>query len=191
PRPAPPATPDSQVAALHSRQPLRIWNFAIAVVACRLLGIHLDTRVGRDQLVRELDALADFDGRSDDRVVLEVAHRHQPVDTPNAQPVQNVRHQFLEAHVLHAGDAFGAQEIVVRAVAALLPLARVVDQELGHLAQGAAFLAGVDDQTYSALLRAADAFLDRMRKVRPAGADIGPKDVRAVALVVHASGQRD
>ena len=39
-------------------------------------------------------------------------------------------------------------------VAALLALARVVDQELGDLAERAAFLAGVDDQADAAALRA-------------------------------------
>ena len=71
----------------------------------------------------------------------------------DAEPVEHVRHQLLEAHVLHAGDAFGAVEIGVGAVAAALPLARVVDQEFGDLAEGAALLAVVDDDADPALLR--------------------------------------
>ena len=73
----------------------------------------------------------------------------------DAEPVQHVGHQLLEAHVLHAGDAFGALEVGGRLVAALLALARVVDQELGHLAERAAFLAVVDDQPDAAVLRLA------------------------------------
>ena len=65
----------------------------------------------------------------------------------------DVGHQLLEARVLHAGDAFGALEIGGGRVAALLALARVVDQELGHLAERAAFLAVVDDDAEPAGLR--------------------------------------
>ena len=64
----------------------------------------------------------------------------------DAQPVQHVGHQLLEAHVLHAGHALGAREVLLGAVAALLALARVVDEELGHLAERAPLLAEVDDQ---------------------------------------------
>ncbi len=96
--------------------------------------------------------------------------------------------KLLKSHVLHAGDAFGAAEIGVGAVAALLPLARVVDQELGHLAERAAFLAVVDDDADAALLRRLDAHLDAVHQIGPAGADVGAEHVRAVALVVHAAG---
>ena len=83
---------------------------------------------------------------ADHRVVLDVAHRDQAVDARYAEPVQHVRHQLLEAHVLDAGDALGALEVGRGAVAARLALARVVDQELGHLAERPALLAVVDDQ---------------------------------------------
>ena len=73
----------------------------------------------------------------------------------DAEPVHHVGHQLLEARVLHAGDAFGALEIGRRLVAARLALARVVDEELGDLAERAAFLAVVDDQAGAAVLRLA------------------------------------
>ena len=114
-------------------------------VAGRLLGLHLDLRVGGNQLVRDRHALDDLDALGVDRVVLHVAHRNEAVDAVDAEPVDHVGHQLLEARVLHAGDAFGALEVGVGAVAALLPLARVVDQELGDFAERAAFLAVVDD----------------------------------------------
>ena len=82
-------------------------------------------------------------------------------------------------------------EVCVGAVAALLALARVVDEELRHFAERAAFLAAVDDEPDAAGLRAADALLDRVRQVRPARADVGAEHVGAVALVVHARGERD
>jgi hypothetical protein len=107
----------------------------------------------------------------------------------DAQPVEDVGHQLLEAHVLHAGHALGAREILVGRVAAHLALARVVDQELGHLAERAAFLARVGDEAHAAALRALDALFDGVREVGAAGADVGAEHVRAVALVVDARGE--
>ena len=104
--------------------------------------------------------------------------------------MQHVRHQLLEARVLHAGDAFGALEIGRRLVAALLALAGVVDEELGHLAERAALLAVVDDEAGAAFLRLLHAFLDAVDEVGPAGADVGAEHVGAVAFVVHAAGER-
>ena len=114
-------------------------------IAGGLLAVHLDLRVERDQPVGDRHLLDDLDALRAQRVVLHVRHRHPAVDAADAEPVEDVRHQLLEAHVLHAGDAFGAVEIGLGAVAAGLALARVVDQELGHLAERAAFLAVVDD----------------------------------------------
>ena len=106
----------------------------------------------------------------------------------DAEPVEHVGHQLLEAHVLHAGDAFGAAEIGVGAVAALLAFPGVVDEELGHLAERAAFLAVVDDDADAALLRGLDADLDAVRQIGPAGADVGAEDIGAVAFVMHPAG---
>ena len=107
-----------------------------------------------------------------------------------AMPSQwkQVGHQLLEAHVLHARDALGAIEVLRRRIAAGLALARVVDEELGDLAERAAFLAIVDHHADAALLRHLDADLDAMREVRPAGADVGAEHVGAVALVVETAG---
>jgi hypothetical protein len=60
---------------------------------------------------------------SRDGVVLHVRHGHEPVDAADAEPVQHVGHELLEAGVLDAGHAFGALEIGGGLVAALLPLA--------------------------------------------------------------------
>src|SRR4029434_9340212 len=86
--------------------------------------------------------------------------------------------------------ALGAGEVLLGAVAARLALARVVDEELGHLAQSPTLLPEVDDESHAAGLRAADALLDVVDQVRAAGADVGAEDVGAVALVVHTRGQR-
>ncbi len=105
--------------------------------------------------------------------------------------MEDIGHQLLEAHVLHAGHALGAREVLVGRVAAHLALARVVDQELGHLAERPAFLARVGDEADAAALRAADALLDGMREIGPAGADVGAEDVGAVALVVDSGRELD
>ena len=141
-------------------------------------------------MIGDWHALVDRDALADQRVVLHVAHRGEAVDAGDAEPMQHVRHQFLEAHVLHAGDTLRALEIGLRAVAALLALARVVDQELGDLAERAAFLAVVDHEPDAARLRHLDADLDAVREIRPACADVGAEHVGAVALVVHAAGER-
>ncbi len=60
------------------------------------------------------------------------------IDAAQPKPMQRVRHQLLEACILDAGDAFGALEIGRGRVAAFLSLARIVDEELGHLAERAA-----------------------------------------------------
>src|SRR6185295_13991320 len=95
---------------------------------------------------------------------------------------------LLEAHVLHAGHALGAREIRFGAIAARLALARVVDEELGDLAQRAAFLAVIDNDADAALLRHVDADFDAVREVGPAGADVGAEYVGAVAFIVQATG---
>ncbi len=103
--------------------------------------------------------------------------------------MDDVGHQLLEARVLHAGHTLGALEIGRRLVAARLALAGVVDQELGHLAERAAFLAVVDDEARAAVLGLARRLLDAVRQVGAAGADVRAEDVGAVALVVDAAGE--
>ena len=77
---------------------------------------------------------------------------------------KHVGHQLLEAHVLHAGDAFGALEVGRRRIAAGLALAGVVDEELGHLAQRPAFLAIVDDEADAAVLGLSMQILDAVAR---------------------------
>jgi hypothetical protein len=63
-------------------------------------------------------------------------------------------------------------------VAAGLPLAGVVDQELGDLAERAALLAEVYDEPDAAALRAPDALLDRVGEVRPTPKGFGRRTRR-------------
>src|SRR3984893_3460974 len=154
-------------------------------IPCRLLCRHFDRRIKGHQSVRNRELLHHLDSLGLERIALAVRHRHPAIDPADAEPVENVRHQLLEAHVLHAGDAFGAAEIAVGGVAAGLPLAGVVDEELGDLAQRPPLFAVVDDDPDPALLSGLDADFDAVHEIRPARADIGAEDIRAVALVMN------
>src|SRR5215469_14957580 len=160
-------------------------------IAGGLLGLDLDRRIERNEALRDRDLLPDRDTLGGERVPLEVGHRHPAIDAADAEPMEDVGHQLLESHVLHAGDTFGAAEIGVGPVTARLALARVVDEEFGYLTEGPSFLAVVDDDPDPALLCGLDANLDTVHEIRPAGADVGAEDVRAVALVMHSAGDHD
>src|SRR5215207_4615935 len=153
-----------------------------------LLRGDLDLRVERHEAVGDRHLLDDLDALRPRGLMFDVRHRHPAIDAADAEPVEDVRHQLLKAHVLHAGDTFGAVEIGLGAIAALLPLARIVNQELGDLAEGAALLAVVDDEPDTALLRGPGADLDPVHEVGPAGADVGAEHVGAIALVMDAAG---
>src|SRR5215207_6573688 len=120
-----------QVAALDAGERGGVEGAGGRVVAGRLLGLELDLRVRRHQPVRDRHALEDLDAGRENRVVFHVRHGHEAVDAGDAEPVEHVRHELLEARVLHAGDAFGALEIGRGLIAALLPLPGVVDEEFG------------------------------------------------------------
>ena len=108
-----------------------------------------------------------------------IAHRNHVVDLPDAQPVQDVRHERLEAHVLHACNQFRCTEVLVRRVAAAL--AEVVDQIFGHLTECAAFFTEIHNNANSATLSRTDALLDSEYEIRLARADVGAKHIRSVA----------
>src|SRR6516165_3502362 len=155
------------------------------VVARCLLGLDLDAGIRWNELFRNGDALRDLDVLLDQRIVFHVAHGYEAVDAGETQPMDHIRHQLLKAGILHAGDAFSALEIGRGGVSSLLALARVVDQELRHLAECASFLAVVYDDAQSGGLSAARAFFDTVDKIRPASADIGAEDVGPVALIMY------
>src|SRR5689334_21763443 len=110
-------------------------GLALGEIAGGLLGVDFDPGLAANEPLRDLDPLDHLDAALHERLELRVAHGDEAVDARDAQPMQHVGHQLLEAHVLQAGDAFGALEISRGAVAALLPFAGVVDQELGHFAE--------------------------------------------------------
>src|SRR5690242_12483848 len=122
---------------LRAVQLLRVRDARRREIARCLLGRDLDRRVERHQPVRDRDLLDDLDALRGQRTVFEVRHRDPAVDAADPEPMKDIGHQLLKAHILDAGNAFGAVEIGVGAVAAHLPLARVVDEELGDLAERA------------------------------------------------------
>src|SRR5215213_6483721 len=130
-----------EVATLDLIQGGRVWRSFGGVVAGRLLGFDLDLSIRRHQFGRNRHPLHHLDAGAGDGIVLHVRHGHEPVDALDAEPVQHVGHELLEASILHARHAFGAFEIRRGLIATLLPLARIVDEELRDLAERAAFLA--------------------------------------------------
>ncbi len=101
--------------------------------------------VGRYQLVGDGNPLHDLDALGFQRVMLHVAHGNKAVEPPQAEPMDRIGHQLLEPGVLHARYAFSALKVGRGLIAALLALARVVDQELRDLTERAALFAIVDD----------------------------------------------
>src|SRR6516162_1982567 len=110
------------------------------------------------------------------------------VDPADAEPVENIRHQLLKAHVLHAGNALGAAEIAVDGVSARLSLAGVVDEKLGNFTERAALLAVVNDNPDPAPLGGLDADSDPVNEIRAACANVRAEYIRTVALVMDAAG---
>lgn len=74
-----------------------------------------------------------------------LAHAKHPVDLLDSKPVQNIGHQGLEAHVLDAGDIFGASEVVGSPVFSSLP--------------------GVVNDCHSLSVSAAPAFQDGLQRI--------------------------
>src|SRR5260370_20050652 len=116
-------------------------------------------RAGGHKMVGNWRACDDFDALAGQRIVLHVAHGNEAVDSLQSEPVHHIRHQLLESGILHAGDTFGALEILSRGIAAFLALACVIDKKFRDFAERAAFLAIVDDDAESASLPGARAFL--------------------------------
>lgn len=95
----------------------------------------------------------------------------------------HIRHECLEAHVLDTGDVFGSLEVFACTIFSAFP--SVVHEILGHLAEGSSFLAEIDDNTAAALLRLLHSLFHTEDEIRATCANIGAKDIAAVALVVN------
>src|SRR6516225_5850234 len=165
---------------------LRLYRLG-AIVTGGLLGCNFHMCVGRDQIVGDWNALDDLDALARQRVVFHVAHGDEAIDALETEPVDYIRHQLLETRILNARHTFGAFEILGCRIAAFLALAGVVDQEFGDFAKGTALFSIVDDDSQAAVLAGAGAFLDAVKQIGAAGADVGAEHVGAVAFVVHAA----
>src|SRR5258708_17820093 len=99
-----------------------------------------------------------------------------------------MRHELRKACILDTGHAFSTFEVGRGRIPAFLPLACIIDEELRHLAERAAFLAVVDNNAQSARLGTARAFLTALDSIRPAGAHVGAQDVGTRSLIMHAAG---
>jgi hypothetical protein len=128
-----------------------------------------------------------LDAQNNGREDPHIAHRDHIMDLLNPEPMQNVRHQRLEPHILHPSNHLRALEVLIGRIAS--PLPEIVDEVLGDLTQCTTFLAEVNDEANSAALSAADALLDGIDEVGLAGADVGTEDVGAVTFVVDADGE--
>src|SRR5713101_6528943 len=111
---------------LRAAELLSIWNSRGREIAGSLLRLDFDRGVERHQPVRNRDLLDHLDALRFERVVLKVRHRDPAVDPADPEPMEDIRHQLLKPHILHAGHAFGAAEIGVGPIAAQLTLTSVV-----------------------------------------------------------------
>mmetsp|Transcript_5690 Transcript_5690/g.20028 ORF Transcript_5690/g.20028 Transcript_5690/m.20028 type:complete len:228 (+) Transcript_5690:376-1059(+) len=99
--------------------------------------------------------------------------------------MEGIRHEFLESHVFHSSNTSSAMEVRFCTISTLLPLPGIVNQELGNLAKRASLLSEVHDDTDATILSGSYALLDPMHEIGSAGADIGAKDIRPVALIMN------
>ena len=69
-------------------------------------------------MIRDIISPLDLNSTFHDGIVLHVAHGYQIVHFGNTQPVENIWHQRLEAHIFDARDKLGGLEVPVCRVAA-------------------------------------------------------------------------
>jgi len=161
------------------------------IIAMKNLGSNLNSSVLWNQLGWYLDAIDNFDARIDNGIVLHIGHGNKVMYFGDAEIMQGVRHQCLKPSILDPSDLLGAIEVLLSGIAAGLAFAGVVDKVLGDLAERSALLAKIDDESATSLLGGFDAFLDGVREVRAARADVASEDVGSVAFVVYPAGEGD
>lgn len=69
---------------------------------------------------RDIVTLVDRDAGLHNGIVFHIAHRHHVVDLRDTEPVQDVGHERLEAHVLHASNDLCRLEVLVRRITTAL-----------------------------------------------------------------------
>src|SRR4051794_28307813 len=90
-------------AALRKAELLTIRGSGGCEITGRLLRRDLDCGIERHQRVRNGDLLHYLDALGLQRIVLQIRHRDPAVDAADPEPMKDIRHQLLKAHVLHAG----------------------------------------------------------------------------------------
>jgi hypothetical protein len=175
--------------ALHSFQLLCSHALSSSKITGRDFGINLNSRVRRNQRFRELYPFGDGDALANDGIVFHVAHAEHTIDFFDTKPVQDIRHQRLEAHVLDASNVFGALEVVGSAIGTPLPC--VIYQVFSHFAQRSALFAEIYDYSAAAILSFLDRFFNAEEKIRSTGANVRPEDITSIALVVDSQRQAD
>mmetsp|Transcript_36360 Transcript_36360/g.77415 ORF Transcript_36360/g.77415 Transcript_36360/m.77415 type:complete len:553 (+) Transcript_36360:776-2434(+) len=158
---------------------------AIGVIATGDLRFQLHLHRGLHIVLGQVHTLHHPDARTHNGVVLLIAHRAEPIDAPDAHPVENVGHHCLEPRVPNAGDHLRVVEVHLGAVATVLVDPRIVDAELNDLAKAAALLAEIDDNAHTSPLGALNRLVQGEDEIGPATTDVAAEDVRADALVVH------
>jgi hypothetical protein len=126
-------------------------SFGDLFTACEIascdLGVDLDSRVGRDEVFWNIIAFQNGNATLDDRVVfpakrdsqpngrdshLHIAHGHHVINLDDTQPMQDIGHEGLEPHILHAGDQFCRFKIPISGIAT--SFSEIVDEVFGDFA---------------------------------------------------------
>lgn len=94
-----------------------------------------------------------------------------------------VWHQCLEPHVLDTSNILRSLKVFARPILSSFP--GIVNEVFGHLAQGPAFFAEVDNNTATPFLGFLHSFLHSKDEVRSACAYIGSKDIATVTFIVN------
>ena len=137
----------------------------LVMVSGGLLRCPFDLRFIGHKAFGKDDVVA-LDSLSFHSVLLQVGHRSPPLNAAYAEPMENVWHQLLNAHIHDTSHTFSAAKVLVCSVTTCLLLSGVVDEKLRHFPQSAAFFAVVDDDADAALLSGFDADLDAVDEVR-------------------------
>lgn len=108
-----------------------------------------------------------------------LGHAQHAINLGDAQPVQYIRHQSLEPHILGACNHLGALKVFAGSVGATL--SSIVDQVLCHFAQCSAFFAKVDDHAATAFLCFFYRFFDAKYEIGSTCAYVGAKDLNRIS----------
>src|SRR5688572_11575883 len=107
----PHAVLDIEATATHAVEFSTIRARSLSVVASSFFCRHLDMSVRRNPILGKGNPVDNLDAGAANRLVFHIAHGDKPIDASNPQPMQDVGHEFLEAHILSPGNAFGTGKV--------------------------------------------------------------------------------